>query len=64
MRFCVPIPCFFSKIPFRDAVARISALGVDAAETYQWKNLNPEEVRAACAEYGVDADPHDCIMEE
>lgn len=54
MRFCVPIPCFFSKISFRDAVARISALGFDAAETYQWKNLNPEEVRSACAEYGVE----------
>ena len=32
MRLCVPIPCFFGKMDFCDALRRVKALGFDAAE--------------------------------
>ena len=54
MRFCVPIPCFFGNIPFQDAIRRVKELGFDAVETYEWKNLNMDAVRAACEESGVE----------
>ena len=34
MRLCVPIPCFFPKMDFADALRRVKALGFDAAEGY------------------------------
>ena len=54
MRICVPVPCFFSQTDFPEAIRKIASLGFDAAETYNWKNLNPEEVRAVCKETGVE----------
>ena len=54
MRLCVPVPCFFGKLDFVDAIHRIKALGFDAAETYNWKNLDFDAVRNACEETGVE----------
>lgn len=54
MRFCVPIPCFFGNMPFQDAIRRVKELGFDVVETYDWKNLDMDAVRAACEETGVE----------
>lgn len=54
MRLCVPIPCFFKDVDFAAAIRRVKALGYDAAETYNWKNLDFDAVRAACEETGVE----------
>lgn len=54
MRLCVPVPCFFKNIDFCDAIRQIAALGYDCAETYAWKNLDLDRVRAACDETGVE----------
>ena len=53
MRICVPVPCFF-KDDFCDALRTIGKLGFDAAETYNWKNLDLDKVRATCEETGVE----------
>lgn len=54
MRFCIPIPCFFRDIDFCSALRRIAALGFDAAETYNWQELDLEQVRSTCEETGVE----------
>ncbi|MBR6789285.1 MAG: TIM barrel protein [Oscillospiraceae bacterium] len=54
MRYCVPVPCFFGKEDFCEAIRKIGALGFDCAETYGWKNLDLDAVRAACEESGVE----------
>ena len=54
MRLCVPVPCFFRNMDFCDALRRIQALGFDAAETYQWKDLDQDAVRRTCEETGVE----------
>lgn len=54
MRLCVAVPCFYGKTDFSEAIRKIGALGYDAAETYNWKNLNIKEVSAACKESGVE----------
>lgn len=54
MRLCVPVPCFFKNVDFVTAIHRIKALGFDAAETYNWKNLDLDAVRNACEETGVE----------
>jgi len=54
MRYCVPVPCFFGKEDFCAAIRKIGALGFDCAETYGWKNLDLNAVRAACEESGVE----------
>jgi len=54
MRLCVPVPCFFGKEDFSQAIRKISALGFDAAETYNWKSLDRQAVKAACGETGVE----------
>lgn len=53
MRLCVPIPCFFKDIPFTEAIRLVGKLGFDAAETYDWRALDLNAVRAACEESGV-----------
>lgn len=53
MRFCVPVPCFFGNMEFPDAIRLIGKLGFDAAETYRWKSLDLDAVKAACEESGV-----------
>jgi len=54
MRFCVPIPCFFGKMNFADAIRKVHELGFDAVETYNWKVLDVDSVRAALEETGVE----------
>ena len=54
MRICIPVPCFFGKQDFCDALYKISELGFDAAETYDWKSLDLEKVKNTCAETGVE----------
>lgn len=54
MRYCVPIPCFFGKADFCDAIRTVGRLGFDAAETYNWRGLDPDRVRQACRETGVE----------
>lgn len=54
MRFCIPVPCFFGKLDFTDAVRKVKELGFDAVETYNWKNLDLKAVRRVCEEEGVE----------
>lgn len=54
MRICIPVPCFFGKMDFCEAIAKIAQLGFDAAETYNWKSLDLDAVRNACEQSGVD----------
>ena len=54
MRICVPVPCFFGKMDFADAIYKIKELGFDAIETYDWKKLDLDQVRAVCEETGVE----------
>lgn len=54
MRICIPIPCFFSGMDFCDAIRKVKELGFDAAETYNWKDLDLEKVRKTCEETGVE----------
>ncbi len=54
MRLCVPIPCFFPSEDFIPAIYRVRELGIDAIETYGWKDLDLNKVRAACEETGVE----------
>jgi len=54
MRFSVVIPCFFNSIPFAEAIARIAALGFDAAEMWGWQHLDLDAARNVCQEHGVE----------
>ena len=54
MRLCVPIPCFFSQIPFCDAIKLCADLGFDAVETYNWKSLDLEAVSKALKDNKVE----------
>lgn len=54
MRYCVPIPCFFGKMDFCEAIKTVKALGFDAAETYNWRNLDLDQVRGICQDTGVE----------
>lgn len=54
MRLCVPIPCFFPKMDFADALRRVKALGFDAAEGYDWRGFDFAAVRRALDETGVE----------
>ncbi len=54
MRICIPIPCFFGGMDFCDAIRKVKELGFDAAETYNWKDLDLEKVRETCEETGVE----------
>lgn len=54
MRLCVPIPCFFGKMDFCDAIKKVRELGYDCAETYKWQGLDLDKVRGTCEENGVE----------
>ena len=54
MRFDVPVPCFFGNIDFCEAIKKVSALGFDAVETYDWKSLALDKVKNTCDETGVE----------
>lgn len=54
MRLCVPIPCFFKNVDFCEAIKIVASLGYDAAETYRWKDLDLDKVKATLDETGVE----------
>ena len=54
MRLCVPIPCFFPKTDFCEAIRTVGSLGFDAAETYEWRGLDLLRVADTCRETGVE----------
>ena len=54
MRLCVPIPCFFKNVDFCEAIKTVASLGYDAAETYRWKDLDLDKVKATLDETGVE----------
>ena len=54
MRLCVPIPCFFGKTDFCDAIRQVAALGFDAVETYDWKSLDIPAVKKTLEDTGVE----------
>ena len=54
MRLCVPIPCFFRDVNFCDAIRKTAELGYDAIETYDWKELDLDEVRKTLDETNVE----------
>lgn len=54
MRIDIPVPCFFRNTDFCDALYKIGELGFDAAETYDWKNLDLDKVAAASKKSGVE----------
>lgn len=54
MRFCIPVPCFFKSMDFCDAIRKVGELGFDAAETYNWKGLDFDKVKAVCEDAGVE----------
>ena len=54
MRICVPVPCFYGKMDFCDAVDKIADLGFDAIETYDWTGLDLDAIAAACARRRVE----------
>ena len=54
MRICVPSPCFFGRMDFCEAIEKTADLGFDAVETYNWKNLDLDAVRAVCQRRGVE----------
>lgn len=53
MKFDVALPCFFGSMDFCEALEKVKVLGFDAVESYNWKGLNPERVKAACEKTGV-----------
>ena len=54
MRLCVPIPCFFKNIDFCDAIRTVAELGFDAVETYRWRELDLDKVKAVLDETGIE----------
>ena len=54
MRLCVPIPFFFKNIDFCDAIRTVAELGFDAVETYRWRELDLDKVKAVLDETGVE----------
>ena len=54
MRLCVPIPCFFRGVDFCEAIRKTAELGYDAVETYDWKELDLDEVRKTLDETNVE----------
>ena len=54
MRLCVPIPCFFKNVDFCEAIKTVASLGYDAVETYRWKGLDLDKIKATLDETGVE----------
>ena len=54
MRLDIPLPCFFRGVPFAEAVRTVKACGYEAIETYNWKDLDPAEVRDTLEETGIE----------
>ena len=53
MKFSVAIPCFFKGLDFCDAIKKCAALGYDTVETYEWRGLDLERVKATLESTGV-----------
>ena len=53
MKLCVAVPCFFGSLDFCEAIKKVGKLGFDTAETYNWKVLDLDKVKATCEESGV-----------
>jgi len=53
MKLCVPIPCFFGKLPFEEAVEKTAALGYRYVEIYDWRQLDPVAAKQALDRCGV-----------
>lgn len=53
MKLCVTIPMFFKNTTFPNAIERISKLGYDTAEIWNWEELDLDEAKSACDKYGV-----------
>ena len=53
MKLCVPLPCFFSKLPFEAAVEKVAALGFRFVEIYDWKQLDLVSAAKALDDSGV-----------
>ena len=53
MRLSVSLPCFYRELDFCEAIRRVHDLGFDAVETWDWKPLDLDRVRATCEELGV-----------
>ncbi len=54
MRIDVAVPCFFGDTDFCEALYNIKELGFNAAETYNWKNLDLDKVAFASKDSGVE----------
>ena len=53
MKLCVPIPCFFSHLPFEKAVEKTAALGYRYVEIYDWRQLDLASAKKALDDAGV-----------
>ena len=54
MKICIPIPCFYGRLDFAEAIYKVKEHGFSVAETYNWKNLDRESVKNALKETGVE----------
>ena len=53
MKLCVPLPCFFGKLPFEAAIEKVAALGYEYVEIYDWKPLDLASAVKALKDTGV-----------
>lgn len=53
MKLCVAIPCFFRGTDFCEAIKKVSELGFDTIETYNWRDLDLAEVKKTLDGCGV-----------
>ncbi|MBQ7639199.1 MAG: TIM barrel protein [Clostridia bacterium] len=53
MKLCVPIPCFFGSLPFEKAVEKVSSLGYEYVEIYDWRSLDLVSAANALKKSGV-----------
>lgn len=53
MKLCVPLPCFFGRLPFEKAIEKVAALGYGYVEIYDWKQLDLVSAAGALKSCGV-----------
>lgn len=53
MKFSVAVPCIFRGVDFCEAIKSCASLGFDAAETYNWQNLDLQKVKSTLDDTGV-----------
>ncbi len=57
MRLCVPLPCHFptgDSDEIRAAIRTVASLGYDAVEMYDWRMMDPDIIKPALTECGVE----------